>query len=137
MANEPVTSKDIDELLRFLPLFELPGRKFVERSAGGERTAGGAIVMPYPVYTADVEQFFHLAAQPCWTDHEYVPAEAGKMLQDDELVAKATLAEIKMMLTYCVRGERFCDGHWEAVLGSGRIAALLQRLDALRQRRTG
>jgi hypothetical protein len=37
------------------------------------------------------------------------------------------------MLTYCVRGERFSDGHWAAMLESGRIVALLKRLRALRQ----
>jgi hypothetical protein len=43
------------------------------------------------------------------------------------------LDEIKSMLTYCVRGERFYDGHWEDTLKSGRITALLRRLAVLRQ----
>jgi hypothetical protein len=37
------------------------------------------------------------------------------------------------MLTYCVRGERFCDGHWENLLRSGRVVALLRRLAELRE----
>jgi hypothetical protein len=36
------------------------------------------------------------------------------------------------LLTYCVRGERFCDGHWDAVLRSGRITAILHRLAVLK-----
>jgi hypothetical protein len=130
-----VTNKEMDELLHFLPVFEVPGRKFVERWAGGERTPDGATTMPYPVYTADVEQFFQLAGQTCWCDYGYNPAAAHKMLEDGEFIAKATLGEIKTMMTYCVRGERFCDGHWEAVLESGRITALLQRLAVLRMNR--
>jgi hypothetical protein len=35
------------------------------------------------------------------------------------------------MLTYCVRGERFCDGHWAAMLESGRVVAILRRLRVL------
>ena len=57
------------------------------------------------------------------------------MLQDDAFVRRATLAEIKTMLTYCVRGERFSDGHWAAVLKSGRIVAILKRLRVLRAQR--
>ena len=53
------------------------------------------------------------------------------MLQDDAIIQRATLAEIVTMLTYCVRGERFGDGHWAAMLESGRIVALLKRLRAL------
>ena len=47
-------------------------------------------------------------------------------------IQRATLAEIKTMLTYCVRGERFGDGHWAAMLESGKIVALLNRLRVLR-----
>ena len=87
--------------------------------------------MPYPIYAADVLAFYRLAGQPCWSDYDYVPQEAARMLQDDALIGRATLAEIVTMLTYCVRGERFCDGHWDAVLQSGRITAILHRLTAL------
>lgn len=123
----------IDELLRFLPLFEEPGRSFVTRWAGGETTADGAITMPYPIYAEDVAAFFLLAGDPFWCDYTYNPTEAGKLLEDDAFIAQATLDEIKTLLTYCVRGERFCDGHWGAVLESGKIVAILRRLAAIRE----
>ena len=44
----------------------------------------------------------------------------------------ASLAQIKTMLTFCVRGERFCDGHWGAMVSEGRIGAILHRLSKLR-----
>ena len=130
--GEP-THAQIDELLRFLPLFDVPNRDFVERWGGGEKTESGAITMPYPVYPEDVEQFYRLAGQPCWSDYDYVPQEAARVLQDDAFIQHATLAEVKTMLTYCVRGERFSDGHWSAMLESGRIVALLKRLHVLRE----
>jgi hypothetical protein len=35
------------------------------------------------------------------------------------------------MLTYVVRGERFCDGHWGAMVEGGQVRRLLQRLAEL------
>ena len=57
-----VTVEKADELLRFLPLFEKPNRAFIEVWGGSEKSPEGAITMPYPVYSPDVEEFFRLAA---------------------------------------------------------------------------
>ena len=89
--------------------------------------------MPYPVYPEDVKQFYRLAGQPCWSDYDYEPKKAARMLQDEAVIHSATLAEVKTMLTYCVRGERFSDGHWAAMLESGKVVALLKRLHVLRE----
>jgi len=53
------------------------------------------------------------------------------MLEDVEFVRSADLDQVKTMLTWCVRGERFCDGHWGGVLKAGHIRRLLQRLAEL------
>ena len=76
--------------------------------------------------------FFRLAGQPWWSDYGYDPAGAAKMLGDDEFIRGCTLDDVRTMLTFCVRGERFCDGHWGNVLKTGRVAALLRRLAVLR-----
>ncbi|MBN1399449.1 MAG: hypothetical protein JXA74_01355, partial [Anaerolineae bacterium] len=73
-----------------------------------------------------------LAGLPPWCDYGYDPRRAAEMLADDARVERTTLAQIVTMLTYCVRGERFGDGHWEALLEAGRVQALLRRLAALR-----
>jgi hypothetical protein len=112
----------IDQLLRFLPGFEEPNRKFIERWETF-----------YPVYAADVEEFFGLAMHGWWMDTDYQPNEAGRMIYDDDIVQSATLDEIKTMLTYCVRIERFGDGNWGALLADGRIQALLRRLKIIRK----
>ena len=129
--QEPAIAQ-IDGLLRFLFLFDVPDRDFVESWAGGQKTESGAITMPYPVYPEDVVQFYRLAGQPCWSDYDCEPTKAARMLEDDAFIQRATLAEIATMLTYCVRGERFSDGHWAAMLASGKIVALLKRLRVLR-----
>jgi hypothetical protein len=132
MKPQPITPDKVDELLRFLPRFESPGRPFVVRWGGGETTEDGAVTMPYPVYADDVQDFFRLAGQECWLDAQYLTADPAKMLADDDAVEAATMEQVRAMLTYCVRAERFGDGNWDAFLRSGRISALLRRLKALR-----
>ena len=59
---------------------------------------------------------------------DYVPEEAGRMLEDPALVRRASLDQVRTMLTYCVRGERFCDGHWAAMIEGWHVRRLLERL---------
>lgn len=132
MAKEIPSCEQIDELLRFRERFEEPDRTYIKEWASSQRTTSGAITFPYPVYDNDVVAFFALASQSQWSDYRYEPGAASQMLEDDALIAQCSLADIKTMLTYCVRGERFSDGHWGAVLSSGRISALLRRLAVLR-----
>jgi hypothetical protein len=133
MADERITRQQIDELLQFLPRFDVAGRSYTRTWAGGEKTASGAITTPYPIYEEDVLAFFRLAGQPWWSDTQYEPRQARTMLQDDAFIERCSLDDIRTMLTYCVRGERFSDGHWEHVLQSGRVVALLRRLAVLRE----
>lgn len=111
--GDPITKARIDELLCFLPLLSGPSSETEPAWRGlDQNPAGGTFVMPYPIYPPAVTEFFSLAARECWCDFEYVPDEAGELVRDDTAIAVASLAQIKTMLTFCVRGERFCDGHW-------------------------
>lgn len=134
MLTSPAPSrKDIDDLLAFLPAFEDPNREWVKKwMPDADSPSGESLIFPYPVYCQDVVAFFTLAGQACFSDYAYEPRRAGEMLQDDEAIRAADLKQLKSMLTYVVRGERFRDGHWESLLRSGRIVALLRRLAQLR-----
>jgi hypothetical protein len=132
MEEYRITAERIDQLLRFLPLFDVPGKAFTKEWTETELKPGGWLIPPYPEYTDEVIEFFRLAGQPCWCDYSYETQEAENMLQEGDVVNQASLDAIKTMLTYCVRGERFCDGHWESMLQSGRIVSLLSRLKQLR-----
>ena len=131
MLRKIPSQANITKLLAYLPLFDKPGRLFVRRWIGGEKSADGVFTIPYPDYEDDVKEFFKAASQACWTDTEYEPEAARKMLDDTAAVNKASIENIRTMLTFCVRGERFCEGHWAAVLESGQIAALLRRLEQI------
>ncbi|HKY55236.1 MAG TPA: DUF6508 domain-containing protein, partial [Anaerolineales bacterium] len=68
------------------------------------------------------------AARECWLDYGYSPEQASQMLRDETLIKSASLPQIKTMLTFCVRGERFSDGHWGSMIREGYIRRLLERL---------
>ena len=115
-----ITSEKINRLLAFLPAFETPDREYI--------TGWRGIA---PSYTCDVRDFFRLASDSIWMDYSYQPAEAAKLIEDDDFIAQADLAAVKTMLTHCVRGERFSDGFWGVLLENGRIQAILRRLQIL------
>jgi hypothetical protein len=135
MSQHEITREDIDALLAFLPRFEKPGREFT-KWRGGEKS-GDAVTMPFPVYDEDVEEFFGLIGQHGFIDYGYNPEDAARMLADEEFVKRASLEQVKAMLTYCTRGERFCDGHRESLLMGGQIVALLRRLEVIRRQMRG
>jgi Family of unknown function (DUF6508) len=131
MNQHKITREDIDTLLESLPLFEKPGRTFA-KWGGLEKNADGSLSMPFPVYDEDVDEFFKRIGERGFIDYGYKSEDAARMLADDECIMQASLEQVKTMLTYCVRGERFCDGHREAPLAGGQVVALLKRLKAIR-----
>lgn len=133
MSQHEITGEDIDALLDFLPGFEKPGRTFA-KWGDVEKNADGSISLPFPVYDDDVEDFFRLVGQHGWIDSNYKPEEAGRMLADEDFIKRASPEQVRSMLTYCVRGERFCDGLRESLLIGGQIVLLLRRLEAIRER---
>lgn len=118
------TRTDILALTAYLPRLYADGITLVEWVANPGQ-------FPYPDYAPVVLEFFQLAGQPCWCDYEYDPAIARKWLQDGEIIRACGLAEIKSLLTYCVRGERFSSGHWAAMIENGYIRHILERLTEL------
>lgn len=132
MSSQSPKPHEIDQLVAFLPWLIAEGVAPVREWSGGEKQADGAYVMPWPRYDAIVIRFFETASQDCWMDFDHVPQEAGRMLEDHALVRRASLDQVKTMLTYCVRGERFGEGHWGAMIELGHVRRLLERLAEIR-----
>ena len=128
------TAQDIDALTAYLPRLYADGFSPAIRWEGGKPDKNGVIQMPYPVYDPLVNEFFRLAASECWLDYGYDPVQAGRMLKDEALIKAASLSQVRSMLTYCVRGERFSDGHWEEMITKGHIRRLLERLMEIRSK---
>ena len=118
-------------LVAYLPILYADGFKPVIRWQGGDQDKDGIYRLPWPEYNPVVEEFYRLVASGFWMDYGYRPEEAATMLRDDEFIKSASLAQIKTMLTFCVRGERFADGHWAEMIENGCIRKILERLNVL------
>jgi Family of unknown function (DUF6508) len=129
--NQLPTLKEIERLTAFLPRLYVDGFVPVE-SWGGGKQKDGSISLPYPNYNPVVEEFFRLVSGDGWLDHEYNPEQAYQMLKDENTIKNASLPQIQTMLTFCVRGERFSDGHWAQMIEEGYIRRLLERLNEIK-----
>ena len=132
MKNSPLlTLQQIEELTAFLPRLYAEGFSPIVSWSGGEKLKDGSFSMPYPNYNSIVEEFFRVISS-AWLDYEYNPEQAYQMLRDENLIKTASLSQIKTMLTFCVRGERFSDGHWGEMIEKGYIRQLLERLNEIK-----
>ena len=132
--TELPTLQDIERLTAYLPRLYAEGFSPVIRWEGGEKLKDGSFTLPYPKYDPLVEEFFLLGG--AWLDYEYNPEQAYQMLKDEEAVKAASLTQIKSMLTFCARGERFSDGHWGEMIEKGYIRRILERLDEIKSEMT-
>jgi hypothetical protein len=124
--NEPAPqAADIDDLLLYLPRL-YPAGVAIKTYEVREGTY-------WPDYDAAVVGFYKLLAKECWQDVQYNLHGAGTMLKSPTYIAQANLAEIQSMLTWCIRGERFCDGHWGSMVEKGHVLNVLNRLAVLRE----
>jgi uncharacterized protein DUF6508 len=125
-VNVEPSSDDIEDLLDLLPrLCELEG-EYVSGWAAAR--CGDERAMRSPIYPRAVTEFFYVASQPCWRDDAYDANAAEALVRDRARVRRASLCEVRTMLTWCVRGERGREGHWGTVLEDGTVFAILERL---------
>lgn len=126
------TPEQIEALTSFLPRLYAEGFSPIVSWSGGEKRSDGSYTVPYPNYSPVVEDFFRALSGGGWLDAGYSPEQAGQMLDDENRIKTALLDQIKTMLTYCVRGERFSDGHWGQMIEKGYVRRLLERLEAIK-----
>lgn len=122
--------QEIEELVAFLPDLSAEGFRPIKRWHGGDKEEG-VMTMPFPEYEEVVQRFFRAASKECWMVRHYQPETAAAMLLDEGMVRDADMSQIRTMMTYCVRGERFCDGHWAALIEGGHMCRLLRRLNCV------
>ena len=136
MKNSRLPSlEEIELLCSYLPRLYAEGFNPIERWDGGEKLKDGYYSMPYPAYDPLVEEFFNHVSSDGWVDYRYDPEQSYAILKNEDAVKRASLEQIRSMLTFCVRGERFSDGHWGQMIEKGYIRRLLERLNILRTER--
>ena len=134
-AHRLPTLEEIETLTSFLPRLYADGFSPVARWEGGEKRDNGSMTLPYPKYDPLVDEFFRHVASDGWLDYAYSPEGAGQMIRDENAIKTASLEQIQTMLTFCIRGERFSDGHWEEMIQKGYIRQLLERLNVIKEER--
>jgi hypothetical protein len=128
--SDSPTLQEIETLTVYLPRLYAEGFSPVKQWNGGKQK-DGSFTLPYPDYDPLVEEFYRAISAGGWLDYEYNPEQAYQMLRDETQVRSASLSQIKTMLTFCVRGEHFSDGHWAEMIEKGYIRRLLERLNAI------
>lgn len=133
MPQPSPSVQDIDVLLAFLPKLYAEGARTFADDPDEEISQEGVLQIGSPNYSDAVIEFFDAARRPIWNDHDYVNKHAGKIVFDPSRIAVASLQDMKTILTFCVRGERFCAGHWGELVEEGQIRYILNRLAELRK----
>lgn len=129
--NQLPTLQEIEKLTAFLPRLYAEGFSPVTHWNGG-REQDGSYTLPYPEYDPLVHEFYRAVSAGNWLDTGYNPGQAYQMIRDENLIKTASLSQVKTMLTFCVRGERFSDGHWAEMIEKGHIRRLLERLNEIK-----
>ena len=122
------TVAEVDELVAFLPQLDSEGFVAIKSWGGGDKNPDGSVNVLWPVYDEIVAKFFRTASKECWCDFSYGAHDVPAKLQREGFIENADLAQLKTLLTFCVRGERFCDGHWGGMIECGYIQRILQQL---------
>ncbi len=125
------TRQDIEALTAFLPRLYAAGFSPVKNWNGGKQK-DGSFTLPYPDYDPVVEEFFRAVSGEGWLVYDYDPGQASGMIRDKGLIETASLSQIRTLLTFCVRGEHFSDGHWAEMIEKGYIRQILERLDEIK-----
>jgi len=134
-ASRLPTFEEIEKLTSYLSRLYAEGFSPVENWDGG-KMKDGSMTLPYPNYHPLVHEFFGHVASDGWLDNEYNPEQAYQMLRDENTVKTASLEQIQTMLTFCIRGERFSDGHWGEMIEKRFIRHLLERLNEIKAERS-
>lgn len=126
------TEKKIDQLLHYLPLFSDKNFKWIESRSPREPDENGIYPFPSISYKEEVLTFFRILSDPFWLDRNYLNSNAREILNSEGKISQCTFEQIRALLTYCNRGERFCTGHWNTLFESGKITRILLRLKELK-----
>ena len=130
MTSSDMTSPDLPSQNDIHQLLLL-GQAAVEAGPGRLVEDAAAGSPPVPYYPKPLVEFFMAAGQDPWIDYQYDIGQCAEMLLSPNAVEQADLAHLRSLLTFMVRGERFNDGHWGAMLAHGHLPRWLLRLSEL------
>ena len=98
------TARDVQALLASKPNLCADDFAPITDWVGGGKE-DGVLVIPYPEYDQAVRDFVDTILQDDWMDSGYVPARVEKLIEIEEAIERATMPQMRAMLTYFVREE--------------------------------
>ena len=132
MSQNSPKLDDVDKLMAFLPKLGAGDLPIYADDPIEESPDDGVLRMYSRRYSDDVQGLLDASRAPAWRDADYVQKNADEVLSNPKKIAEASLQDIKTLLTFCVRAERFSEGSWGARVRGGEITAILNRLATLR-----
>ena len=125
MEGSTLNGKKIKELTDFLGL--LYGENIELCKPYPNADMSDIISGTFYKYHPSVLTFFELVSQEHWKDYKYVDNFSEKMIGPGK-IEEASINQLKTILTWCDRTERFFEGHWEYVIENDIIKRVLKRL---------
>jgi hypothetical protein len=132
-----ITPKQIDAVLKHLQALETKESCVI---SGPVRKVGNAIEIGCVHYSSGVTQLMnalHDSGSVLVFDWTAWQDEAGQYVSHPELLGSADIATLQKLLTLHIRKERFFQGHFGAMIDSGHIKRILERLKELRAQMGG
>lgn len=129
MRKTQCLTDDIDALLTFRPALS---EAATGDSLNASVTSGNGGISVTTNYPRALEDFFARLDISELHDFDYDPFAVKDRLDDPGHIPSATLDELRAVLTYMLRSERFCEGSWGKFLHDGMLMSALERLAAIR-----
>jgi Family of unknown function (DUF6508) len=127
------TKKQIGAVLEFLPVLKRPDLS-PSKWHGDWKAKDGVISLPLEEDSAEISNLISALYDNGFVeDFDWMPWQttAEPYIANTKLVDEAALETLKTLLITHVRYDHFCDGHFSAMIKSGQITAILERLAVL------
>jgi hypothetical protein len=122
-ADPPLTSDNIQAVLKSLPLFEQPD------FSPGEWIAQEGHLSYFSYTPAVLDYIKALSGNGFIQPFDWMNWREGEQLVDHPvLLGRANLQTLRKLLTAHVRADRFTEGHLAGMIESGHIAMILKRM---------
>ena len=130
MTDRPASQTDYHKLLDYIPYFADSSNQFVECTEM-QKNEDGSFSFPYCSYSEMVREFEKTVYDTEFIfKGDYLEGISGKAT-DPAFIERCDLETLRKIMTSCVRGERFCEGHLASVIENGLILKVLKRLEEL------
>ena len=120
MDSKELKRDDIEELVSFLPILYADNVELYTIEPDEESISN------FYNYNDSVNSFIQSSSKACWMVSEY-----NDELINNDNIKNASLEEIKGLLTFCIRGERFSSGHIAHMIEKKVIKRILNRLNVI------